>query len=150
MTFGTIATAVGVVTGVQGAINREKQLGTAAWVLSKPVSRSAFELANMLAYSIAFLVLLLLLTSLVIYAQSQMLWNQMPALPAFLAGWLVMALHMLFYVAFTIILGTLYSSRGPVAAIGQPLPFGRLCSSAWPSGVSDAKSFNQEAPYENC
>jgi ABC-2 type transport system permease protein len=72
----------------------------------------------MLAYSIAFLVLPLLLTSLVFYAQSQMLWNQMPALPAFLAGWLVMALHMLFYVAFTIILGTLYSSRGPVAAIG--------------------------------
>jgi ABC-2 type transport system permease protein len=146
MTFATIATAVGVVTGVQGAINREKQLGTAAWVLSKPVSRSAFELAKMLAYSIAFLVLLLLLTSLVIYAQSQMLWNQMPALPAFLAGWLVMALHMLF----TIILGTLYSSRGPVAAIGQPLPFGRLCSSAWPSGVSDAKSFNQEARHEKC
>ena len=124
ITFGTIATAVGVVTGVQGAIIREKQLGTAAWVLSKPVSRSAFIMAKLFSYSIAFLILPLLLTSLVFYAQSQMLWNQMPALPAFLAGWLVMALHMLFYVTFTIILGTLFSSRGPVAAIGLGFLFG--------------------------
>lgn len=137
MTFGTIATAVGVVTGVQGAIIREKQLGTAAWVLSKPVSRSAFVLAKMLAYSIAFLVLPLLLTSLVFYAQSQMLWNQMPALPAFLAGWLVMALHMLFYVAFTIILGTLYSSRGPVAAIGLGFLFsGQIFPNFLPAWVT--------------
>ncbi len=42
---GTLATAIGVVTTEQGAIVREKQLGTAAWVLSKPVSRSAFVLA---------------------------------------------------------------------------------------------------------
>ena len=124
MTFGTIATAVGVVTGVQGAIIREKQLGTAAWVLSKPVSRSALVLAKMLSYSIAFLVLPLLLTSLVFYAQSQMLWGQLPALPAFLAGWLVMALHMLFYLSFTLMLGTLFNGRGPVSAIGLGFLFG--------------------------
>jgi len=124
MTFGTIATAVGVVTGVQGAIIREKQLGTAAWVLSKPASRSAFVLAKLLSYSLAFLVLPLLLTSLVFFPQSQMLWGQMPPFSPFLAGWLVMALHMLFYVAFTIMLGTLFSSRGPVSAIGLGFLFG--------------------------
>ena len=124
MTFGTIATAVGVVTGAQGAIIREKQLGTAAWVLSKPVSRSAFVMAKLFSYSIAFLVLPLLLTSLVFYVQSQMLWGQIPLLSQFLAGWLVMVLHMLFYVAFTIILGALYNSRGPVAAIGLGFLFG--------------------------
>ncbi len=48
MTFGTIATAVGVVTGLQGAIIREKQLGTAAWVLSKPVSRRSLPCHNFL------------------------------------------------------------------------------------------------------
>jgi ABC-2 type transport system permease protein len=124
MTFGTIATAVGVVTGVQGAIIREKQLGTAAWVLSKPASRSAFVLAKMLSYSIAFLAMPLLLTSLIFYAQSQMLWGQTPAVSPFLAGWLVMALHILFYVSFTIMLGTLFSSRGPVSAIGLGFLFG--------------------------
>ena len=51
---GTLATAIGVVTTAQGAIVREKQLGTAAWVLSKPVSRSAFVLAKFVAYALAF------------------------------------------------------------------------------------------------
>jgi ABC-2 type transport system permease protein len=124
MTFGTIATAVGVVTGVQGAIIREKQLGTAAWVLSKPVSRSAFVLAKMLSHSLAYLILPLILTSLVFYGQSQMLWSQTPALPPFLAGWLVMALNMLFYVSFTLMLGTLFNARGPVSAIGLGFLFG--------------------------
>jgi len=124
MTFGTIATAVGVVTGVQGVIIREKQLGTAAWVLSKPVSRSAFVLAKMLSYSLAYLILPLILTSLVFYGQSQMLWSQTPPLSAFLAGWLVMALNMLFYVSFTLMLGTLFNARGPVSAIGLGFLFG--------------------------
>jgi len=124
LTFGTVATAVGVVTGVQGVIIREKQLGTAAWVLSKPVSRSAFVLAKMLSYSLAYLVLPLTLTSLIFYGQSQMLWNQTPALPPFLAGWLVMALNMLFYVSFTLMLGTLFNARGPVSAIGLGFLFG--------------------------
>ena len=124
MTFGTIATAVGVVTGVQGVIIREKQLGTAAWVLSKPVSRSAFVLAKMLSHSLAYLILPLILTSLVFYAQSQILWGQMPALAPFLAGWLVMALHMLFYLSFTLMLGTLFNARAPVSAIGLGFLFG--------------------------
>lgn len=124
MTFGTIATAVGVVTGVQGTIIREKQLGTAAWVLSKPVSRSAFVLAKILSYSIAYLAMPLLLTSLIFYIQSQILWGQTPALSPFIAGWLVMALHMLFYVSFTVMLGTLFNARGPVSAIGLGFLFG--------------------------
>jgi ABC-2 type transport system permease protein len=124
MTFGTIATAVGVVTGAQGAIIREKQLGTAAWVLSKPVSRSAFVLAKMLSYSLAYLTLPLILTSLVFYGQSQMLWGQTPPQPAFLAGWSVMALHMFFYVSFTLMLGTLFNARAPVSAIGLGFLFG--------------------------
>jgi len=124
MTFGTIATAVGVVTGVQGVIIREKQLGTAAWVLSKPVSRSAFVLAKMLSHSLAYLTLPLILTSLVFYGQSQMLWNQTPAFSPFVAGWLVMVLNMLFYVSFTLMLGTLFNARGPVSAIGLGFLFG--------------------------
>jgi len=124
MTFGTIATAVGVVTGVQSVIIREKQLGTAAWVLSKPVSRSAFVLAKMLSYSLAYLALPLILTSLVFYGQSQLLWGQRPVLSPFVSGWLVMALNMLFYVSFTLMLGTLFNGRAPVSAIGLGFLFG--------------------------
>jgi ABC-2 type transport system permease protein len=118
MNFGTIATAIGVITGVQGALIREKQLGTAAWVLSKPVSRSAFVLAKILSHSIAYLVLPLILPGVAFYAQSQLLWGQIPAVSPFISGWLVMAVHVLFYVAFTIMLGTLFNARGHVAAMG--------------------------------
>jgi ABC-2 type transport system permease protein len=124
LTFGTIATAVGVITGVQGAIIREKQLGTAAWVLSKPVSRSAFVLAKIVSYSLAYLMLPLTLTSLVFYGQSQLLWGQTPAIAAFLAGWLVMVLSMLFYVSFTAMLGTLFNARATVSAISLGFLFG--------------------------
>jgi ABC-2 type transport system permease protein len=124
MNFCTIATAVGVITGVQGAIIREKQLGTAAWVLSKPVSRSAFVLSKLLSHSLGYLVVPLLVNSLAFFAQSQILWNQVPAPTAFLMGWLMMALHTLFYVSFSLMLGTLFSSRGPVSAIGLGFLFG--------------------------
>ena len=124
MTFGTIATAVGVITAVQGAIIHEKQLGTAAWVLSKPASRNAFVLAKLLSYALAYLLVPLILTSLVFYVQSQMLWNQVPVPAAFLAGWMLMVLHMLFYVAFTLMLGTLFNGRGSVSAIGLGFFFG--------------------------
>jgi ABC-2 type transport system permease protein len=113
-----------VIIGAQGAIIGEKQLGTAAWVLSKPASRSAFVLAKLLSHSLAYLILSLILPSLAFLGQSLILWGMTPALPAFLSGWLVMALHMLFYIALTIMLGTLFATRGPVAAISLGFLFG--------------------------
>ena len=46
--------AIGTVIVTQGAIVGEKQLGTAAWVMSKPASRSAFILAKIVAYTLGF------------------------------------------------------------------------------------------------
>ncbi len=77
---GTLATAIGVVTTAQGAIVREKQLGTAAWVLSKPASRSAFVLAKFVAYALAFVSLAVLLPGAIFYAESQLLAGQVRAL----------------------------------------------------------------------
>lgn len=122
--FGTIASAVGVITGVQGAIIREKQLGTAAWVLSKPISRSAFVLSKLFAHILAYLALSIILPSLFFFSQSQLLWNQIPALSPFFAAGLVMALNVFFYVSFTLMLGTLFNARGPVSAIGLGFLFG--------------------------
>ena len=78
----------------------------------------------MLSYALAYLALPLILTSLVFYGQSQLLWGQTPALSLFVSGWLVMALNMLFYVSFTLMLGTLFNGRAPVSAIGLGFLFG--------------------------
>ena len=126
VSIGAIATAIGVIVGVQGSIVREKQLGTAAWILSKPVSRSAFVLAKLFSHSWSFLSLALVLPTLVFYLQSVMLWKQLPAAAPFWSAWMLTALHLLFYLALTLMLGTFFSTRGPVSGISLGFLFGGL------------------------
>jgi ABC-2 type transport system permease protein len=116
--LGIFASAIGVVVGVQGAIIREKQLGTAAWILSKPASRSAFILSKWMAYSISAVILSLVLPAVVFFIQSQIFWGKLPAPIPFLEGWLIMVLNLQFYLALTLMLGTLFNARGAVAGIG--------------------------------
>jgi ABC-2 type transport system permease protein len=102
---------------------REKQLGTAAWILSKPVSRSAFVLAKFVAYTVAFLSLAILVPSAVFYGQSVFLAGRAPELAPFLAGVGLLALHTLFYLALTLLLGTIYNTRGPIGGIAMGVLF---------------------------
>jgi ABC-2 type transport system permease protein len=120
---GALATGIGVITTAQGAIVREKQLGTAAWILSKPVSRSAFVLAKFVAYAIGFLGLAIVLPSAIFYGQELWLGGRAPELAPFLAGVGLLALHTLFYLALTLLLGTLYSTRGPISGIAMGVLF---------------------------
>jgi ABC-2 type transport system permease protein len=120
---GTLATAIGVVTTAQGAIVREKQLGTAAWVLSKPVSRGAFVLAKFVAYTLGFVSLAILLPSAIFYGESQVLAGQVPALAAFLSAVGIMIVHTLFYLALTLLLGTVFSTRGPISGVAMGVLF---------------------------
>jgi ABC-2 type transport system permease protein len=120
---GALATAIGVVTTAQGAIVREKQLGTAAWVLSKPVARSAFVLAKFVAYAIGFVSLAILVPSAIFYAESLLLAGHAPDLAVFLAGVGIMVVHTLFYLALTLLLGTLFNTRGPISGIAMGLLF---------------------------
>lgn len=133
-----IATSIGIVIVVQGVIIREKQLGTAAWVLSKPASRSAFILAKWSAYSLSFLVMSLVIPSLLFLVQCKLLWNQLPAPAQFLAGWPLILLHQQFYLTLTLMLGTLFRSRGPVTGLALGFLFsGSLLEKLLPHWVSE-------------
>ena len=119
---------IGAVVMAQGAIIGEKQLGTAAWVLSKPVSRTAFVLAKLVGHTVGFVVLAIALPALVFYGQSVLLWDHVPPLVPFLLADLLTLLNLLFFLALTLMLGTLFGTRGPVAALalgfllaGQPI-----------------------------
>jgi ABC-2 type transport system permease protein len=120
---GAFATGIGIVTTAQGAIVREKQLGTAAWILSKPVSRSAFVLAKFVAYATGFLSLAIILPSAIFYVESLFLGGRAPELLPFLAGVGIMVVHTLFYLALTLLLGTLYNTRGPIGGIAMGVLF---------------------------
>jgi len=112
-----------MVTTAQGAIVREKQLGTAAWVLSKPVSRSAFVLAKFIAYAVGFVSLVTLVPSAIFYGESLLLAGRAPDLAPFLTAVAIMVVHTLFYLALTLLLGTLFDTRGPIAGIAMGVLF---------------------------
>lgn len=118
---GVIATGIGIVTTAQGAIVGERQRGTAAWVLSKPASRGAFVLARLIAYAVSFGGLALLLPAAIFYGEARFITGQSPALAGLLAGLGVVGIHLLFYLGLTLMLGTFFSSRGPIAGIGVGL-----------------------------
>ena len=111
------AVALGTVIAAQGAVVGEKELGTAAWVMSKPASRYAFILAKIVAYAVGFWVTALMIPAILFVIITGQLVAAPLALSPFLLGLAVAALNQLFYLILTLMLGTLYSSRGPVAGI---------------------------------
>jgi ABC-2 type transport system permease protein len=115
--IGPLALAVGVVVLAQGAINDEKQSGTAAWVLSKPVSRAAFVLSKLAAHAAGVLVLLVGLQSAVAYGLLSLKLGAPFPVTGFAVGVLGLALHSLFYLALTLMLGVLSDSRGVVLGV---------------------------------
>jgi len=115
---GAFAIGIGVVLTIQGAVVGEKELGTAAWVMSKPVSRASFVLAKLIAYSVGFLATALLIPSIVFVVQAQLLLPVPLDYGLFALAVGIVALSVLFYVVLAIALGCLFKGRGPVAGLG--------------------------------
>ncbi|MFO7592080.1 MAG: ABC transporter permease subunit [Acidimicrobiia bacterium] len=126
MFFGlaALAPSLGAVILMQGSVVSERQLGTAAWVLSKPVGRAAFLLAKLVAHGAALLVAALVLPGLVAYALLS-IENGAP-LPAlsFAAALGVAALHVTFYLVLTLALGAVTDVRAVVLAVPLVLMLG--------------------------
>lgn len=107
----------GVIIITQGAIIREKQSGTAAWVLSAPVSRSGFILAKLIANAIGFFVTIIVIQGAVAYAQLSISEGTLLPLGPYLINLSLLSLYLLFYLTLTLMLGTIFDSRGPVQGI---------------------------------
>ncbi len=137
--FLGIFAAIGVLVMAQGTIIGEKQLGTAAWVLSKPLARSAFVLAKLGANGLAILSIMVVLQGFVGYIQLSLAAGAPLAVPPFAAALGLMSLYLLFYLTFTVMLGTLFRSRGPVLGIAFGLLIGGALaddfSALLPSGL---------------
>lgn len=116
-------TPIGGIITMQGAIIDEKKSGTAAWILSKPVSRTAFILAKLLANSVALLIVSLVVQWAVAYVLFGIRGVTLPP-GTFAFGVALLGLHLLFYLTLTVMLGTLFNDRGPVIAIPVGVLFG--------------------------
>lgn len=133
---GGMAIAGGGVILSQDAVIGERQAGTAAWVLSKPASRTAFILAKFIANTLGLWTIALLAQTAVFYAQYGLWAGQTVPLGSFAAAIGLLAVNSVFYVALTIMLGTIFSNRGPVIGIGLGFIFlGQVVTTWVPKSV---------------
>jgi ABC-2 type transport system permease protein len=109
--------AIGAMVLTQGAIVGEKSSGTAAWVMSNPISRSAFIFSKLVANAIGILVLIVLLQGSIAYGQFALHGGYVPQLGPFAAALGLQSLSLLFYLTLALMLGTFFNSRGPVIGI---------------------------------
>lgn len=127
-----------VIVITQGTIIGEKQSGTAAWILSAPVSRSGFILSKLIANAIGFLVTIIIVQGLAAYTQISLSEGSLFSPGLFLVNLALISLYLLFYLALTLMLGTFFNTRGPVlgiaigVAIASMIGIGQLFASFLP------------------
>jgi ABC-2 type transport system permease protein len=117
--FGGFFTAIGVIIVMQGAVVGEKVSGTAAWVLSKPVSRAAFILSKLAGNTIGIGLTAIVFPGLIAYLIFTFAAGLTLNVANFLAGLGVLLLFNLFWLSLTLMLGAFFNRRG--AVIGIPL-----------------------------
>jgi ABC-2 type transport system permease protein len=120
---GGLWTTIGIVVATQSSVLGERQLGTAEWVLSKPLSRPAFLLSKLSVNGLSFLFLAVIIPTVVLFLQTLWLALSQPELRSFLVGLLFHVEHLVFYLALTLALGTFFDSRGPVAGVAMGFLF---------------------------
>ncbi|HEX6255685.1 MAG TPA: ABC transporter permease subunit [Euzebyales bacterium] len=114
-----LLSTVGVVVLTQGVMLDERRSGTLEWVLTKPVSRTAFVLAKLAAHGLPTLVALVVVPWTGLYALLSTQVDGTWPVGEFLAVAGLVALLLVFTVALTVLLGTVTIGRGIV--IGVPI-----------------------------
>ncbi len=112
-----ILPAIGIIVTMQDALIEEKRSGTAAWVLSKPVSRIAFMLSKWIANSLGFLITVILMQGICIYFLFPGLAGWHVDAAGLAIGMSLDALFLLFCLTLALMLGIIFCSRGPVIGI---------------------------------
>jgi ABC-2 type transport system permease protein len=115
--FGVSMLAIGTVVLSQDLIIGERHSGVAEWLLSKPVRRHAYIWAKVTANALPVLLLLVALPSTVTYGIASLRMGAPFPMAPFLSGVGIMALNTWFYLTLTLMLGTLFNSRGPILGI---------------------------------
>src|SRR5262245_2920410 len=108
---------IGAAILAMSALVGEKQSGTAAWILSKPVSRVAFVAAKLIGLSLGCLVTMVGLNAVVGYLHITLVGGHAPDAGSFVMGSALLALAVLFALALTVMLGAFFNSRGAVVGI---------------------------------
>jgi ABC-2 type transport system permease protein len=115
--FGLPMLAIWTVILAQDLILGEKQSGVTEWLLSKPVVRRSYLLAKLTANGLPVVVLMVGLPSAVAYGLLSLRLGALFPVAPFLSAVGIMIAHTLFYLTLTLLLGTVFNSRGPILGI---------------------------------
>jgi ABC-2 type transport system permease protein len=122
--FGGLFVAIGVMIIMQQVLVREKRSGTAAWVLSKPVTRTAFVVSRLTINSIAILLTAVIVPGVITYLTLGLFGEPGWLSPfGFTAALVMISLNMFFWLALVLMMGTLSDSSSVVIAIPIALFF---------------------------
>jgi ABC-2 type transport system permease protein len=117
--LGPLALAFGTIIMLQDAIIGERQLGMTEWLLSKPMSRPAYVLSKLLANGLGILVILVGLQGALGYGLMWLVTGEPFPLPPYLVGMAGLAVHTLFYLALTLMMGVLTANRRVLLGVSQ-------------------------------
>ena len=115
--FGGPMLAIGTIVLTQDLIIGEKQSGLAEWLLSKPVTRRAYVLSKVVANAPPLLLILVGLPSALLYGMLSLRIYALYPLVPFLSAVGIITMHTLFYLTLTLMLGIVFSNRGPILGI---------------------------------
>ncbi|MHA1960288.1 MAG: hypothetical protein ACW99U_08665 [Candidatus Thorarchaeota archaeon] len=115
--MGSIFMTIATIIASQEFILEEKRTGSAAWVLSKPLSRTAFIVAKLFPNAINLIVSLVFIPGVVVFLIMFLISGGTTSITFFI-GLVPLALWVIFLQFFTICLGTFFDKEGEV--MGPP------------------------------
>ncbi len=135
--------SIGVVLQAQETLLDEKRLGTAAWVLSKPVTRAAVILSKLAAYGMGILITTVLAQAAVAYGMMRAISGVMPPALPFAKALGMIYLALVFWLTLTVTLSAVSNSRGLVLGVPLLLVFAPvLVGGMLPAWVWDIMPWN--------
>jgi ABC-2 type transport system permease protein len=112
--LGTLALGVGAIILTQDMLIAEKQTGVAEWLISKPLSRSAYFLAKLVSSTLGVAVLLVGFQTLVAYGMISAAHGSLYPIQPYLVGVAGLGMHAFFYLALTLMMGVFANNRSVV------------------------------------
>ncbi len=109
--------AIGSVILLQGSLVGEKQSGTAAWILSNPISRTSYILSKLVANTGGIMFVGIILQGAVGYLLLSYVDGAALPIASYVTAMGLLALFTLFYISFTLMLGSFFNARGPILGV---------------------------------
>jgi len=109
--------AFGAVILLQGSLVGEKQSGTAAWILTNPLSRTSFLLAKLVSNLIRIMAVGIILQGAVGYLFLSVVNGAALPIGPYIFAMGLLTLYTLFYISITLMLGSFFNTRGPILGI---------------------------------